>query len=205
MILDIAFRRLEEVFHPDDLNHLHEIADVVWGRDEPMPAAEFEAAKGDAFAIVTGKWRHGERDGDARAAGDPGDGRPPSQPGGARLPGLLRAQHPRAQRGAGVRADGRRDGAGHGPGRGPRRGVRVGGVSERHGAVSAPRQRAQLHAVRQDRGADRLRQPGAQPDAAAGAVPLQPAGLRPVAVGPLPWPAWACSRWRWRRCSNRPG
>ena len=60
VILDIAFRRLEEVFHPDDLEHLHQIADVVWGRNEPMPAAEFEAARGDAFAIVTGRWRHGD-------------------------------------------------------------------------------------------------------------------------------------------------
>lgn len=59
VILDVAFRRLDEVFHPADLEHLHAIADVVWGRDEPMPAAEFEAAKGDAFAIVTGRWRHG--------------------------------------------------------------------------------------------------------------------------------------------------
>ena len=60
VILDIASRRLEEVFHPDDLNHLHEIADVVWGRNESMPDAEFDAAKADAFAIVTGRWRHGD-------------------------------------------------------------------------------------------------------------------------------------------------
>ena len=60
VILDIASRRLDEVFHPDDLQHLHEIADVVWGRDEPMPEAEFNAAKGDAFALVTGRWRHGD-------------------------------------------------------------------------------------------------------------------------------------------------
>ena len=38
VILDIAFRRLEEVFCPSDLEHLHEIADIVWGRNEPMPA-----------------------------------------------------------------------------------------------------------------------------------------------------------------------
>ena len=60
VILDIAFRRLEEVFRPSDLQHLHQIADVVWGRNEPMPAAEFAAAKGDAVAIVTGRWRHGD-------------------------------------------------------------------------------------------------------------------------------------------------
>ena len=60
VILDIYQRRLEEVFRPSDLQHLHQIADVVWGRNEPMPAAEFAAAKGDAFAIVTGRWRHGD-------------------------------------------------------------------------------------------------------------------------------------------------
>ena len=52
VILDLAFRRLEEVFHPSDLERLHRIADVVWGRNEPMPAEEFEAAKGDAFQSI---------------------------------------------------------------------------------------------------------------------------------------------------------
>ena len=205
VILDIAFRRLEEVFHPDDLNHLHEIVDVVWGRNEPIPEAEFEAAKADAFAIVTGRWRHGDvaEMPELQAILEMG-GRHPS-------PDVLdyRACFARNIRVLSVApAFGPmvcRDGHGHGPGRGARRGVRVGGVSERHGAVSAPRQRAQLHPVRQDRGPGRLRQPGAQPDAAAGPVPLQSCWATTRGCRTATWPAWACSRWRWRRCSNRPG
>ena len=182
VILDIAFRRLDEVFHPDDLNHLHEIADVVWGRDEPMPEAEFEAAKGDAFAIVTGRWRHGDvaEMPKLRAILEMG-GRHPS-------PALLdyRACFARNIRVLSVA-----------PAFGPMvaeaalamalaaaRDVVSGSAAfaERHRAVSAPRQRGLLHPVRQDRRVDRLRQLGAQPVAAAGALSLQPAGLRPVAV-----------------------
>ena len=37
VILDPAFRRMEEIFHPDDLARLHAVCDVVWGKDEPMP------------------------------------------------------------------------------------------------------------------------------------------------------------------------
>jgi len=59
IILDPHFRRMDEIFDPADLQRLHQSADVVWGRDEPMPAEEFERVKGDAFAIVTGRWRHG--------------------------------------------------------------------------------------------------------------------------------------------------
>ena len=59
IILDPHFRRMDEIFDPADLQRLHQIADVAWGRDEPMPTEEFERVKGDAFAIVTGRWRHG--------------------------------------------------------------------------------------------------------------------------------------------------
>ena len=59
IILDPHFRRLDEIFDSADLQRLHQIADVAWGRDEPMPAEEFERVKGEAFAIVTGRWRHG--------------------------------------------------------------------------------------------------------------------------------------------------
>jgi phosphoglycerate dehydrogenase-like enzyme len=59
IILDPHFRRRDEIFDPADLQRLHQIADVAWGRDEPMPAEEFERVKGEAFAIVTGRWRHG--------------------------------------------------------------------------------------------------------------------------------------------------
>ncbi len=60
IILDPAFRKLNEIFEPADLDRLYNFAEVIWGRDEPMPAAEFEQVKADAFAIVTGRWRHGD-------------------------------------------------------------------------------------------------------------------------------------------------
>lgn len=60
IILDPAFRTLNEIFEPTDLDRLHTIAEVIWGRDEPMPPEQFEQAKQDAFAIVTGRWRHGD-------------------------------------------------------------------------------------------------------------------------------------------------
>ena len=59
VILDPHFRTIDEIFEPEDLDRLHALADVVWGRDEPMPAAEFARVKRDAVAIVTGRWRHG--------------------------------------------------------------------------------------------------------------------------------------------------
>ena len=62
VILDASFRKIDEIFHPDDLVRLKEMAEVVWGRDEPMPPEELEKVKKDAFAIITGRWRHGSLD-----------------------------------------------------------------------------------------------------------------------------------------------
>ena len=59
VILDPSGREIDEIFSAIDLERLHGIADVVWGRNEPMPEAELEDAKGDAFAVVAGNWRHG--------------------------------------------------------------------------------------------------------------------------------------------------
>lgn len=59
IILDPYGRKLTEIFETADLKRLYEMTDVVWGRDEPMPEAEFAQAKADAFAVVTGRWRHG--------------------------------------------------------------------------------------------------------------------------------------------------
>ncbi len=59
VVLDPAFRKLDEIFDPHDLERLSTVADVIWGRDEPMPAEEFAGVKGEVFAIITGSWRHG--------------------------------------------------------------------------------------------------------------------------------------------------
>lgn len=60
VILDPHFRRLDEIFEPDDLDRLHTFAHVVWGQDAPIPADILDSARPDAFAIVTGRWRHGD-------------------------------------------------------------------------------------------------------------------------------------------------
>ena len=60
VILDPAFRRMDEIFHPDDLARLHASCDVVWGKDDPMPPELIERECRDAFAIVTTQWRYGD-------------------------------------------------------------------------------------------------------------------------------------------------
>jgi phosphoglycerate dehydrogenase-like enzyme len=60
IILDPSFRRMENIFSAEDLNRLHTSADVIWGKDEPMPEAEIEKVRDDIVAIICGSWRHGE-------------------------------------------------------------------------------------------------------------------------------------------------
>jgi phosphoglycerate dehydrogenase-like enzyme len=59
VILDTHFRRVDETFSPEDLARLREIADVGWGRDEPIPADALEALKEDAVVVVCASWRYG--------------------------------------------------------------------------------------------------------------------------------------------------
>lgn len=59
VILDPHFRTLAEIFTPEDLARIHSMADIVWGREDPMPPDQLADAKKDAVAIITGWWRHG--------------------------------------------------------------------------------------------------------------------------------------------------
>ena len=59
VLLDPSFRTMNQLFAPADLARLHDIADVIWAKDEPMPADEVAKVKGELFAILTGRWRHG--------------------------------------------------------------------------------------------------------------------------------------------------
>ena len=52
-------RKISRVFSPTDWKRLHSLVDVVWGRDDPIPPAEFEAALPEAVAIVHGEWTYG--------------------------------------------------------------------------------------------------------------------------------------------------
>jgi phosphoglycerate dehydrogenase-like enzyme len=36
------------------------MADVIWGKDEPIPETELEAVKNDVVAVITGYWRYGD-------------------------------------------------------------------------------------------------------------------------------------------------
>jgi phosphoglycerate dehydrogenase-like enzyme len=59
VILAPHFRRLAEIFDPADLRRLYGMADVVWGKDEPMPEAELARVKEEVFAIIAAQWRYG--------------------------------------------------------------------------------------------------------------------------------------------------
>ena len=60
IILDPSFRRMENIISAEDLNRLHSAADVIWGKDDPMPAAELEKVRDKIIAIICGSWRHGD-------------------------------------------------------------------------------------------------------------------------------------------------
>src|SRR5262245_6286701 len=58
IILDPSFRRMENILSAEDLNRLHNAADVIWGNDDPMPAVEVEKVREEIIAIICGSWRH---------------------------------------------------------------------------------------------------------------------------------------------------
>lgn len=62
VLLDPHFRRMEEIFSPEDLQRLIGFAEVVWGQNEPAPASELEKAKAEAQAVVVADWNYGPLD-----------------------------------------------------------------------------------------------------------------------------------------------
>jgi phosphoglycerate dehydrogenase-like enzyme len=81
VIVDPHFRRMAEIFEQGDLARLREIVQIVWGRDEPMPAEEMRAVLPQAIAIVTAGWRYGgvlDQAPNLRAIIDVGGGFPPT-------------------------------------------------------------------------------------------------------------------------------
>jgi len=59
VIIDPSFRQMDEIFSPADQKRLYDIADVIWGKDEPMPEADFLEALPTAEVIITADWRYG--------------------------------------------------------------------------------------------------------------------------------------------------
>ena len=60
VIVDPSFRRMDEIFSPQDKERLHELVDVVWGKDERMPQEEFLRALPAASAVVCADWSYGD-------------------------------------------------------------------------------------------------------------------------------------------------
>ncbi|HVX43704.1 MAG TPA: NAD(P)-dependent oxidoreductase [Mycobacteriales bacterium] len=59
VLLDPSFRKIDEIFSAADRARLDAMAEVVWGRDEPMPPAEAAAALSDVVAVISSGWRYG--------------------------------------------------------------------------------------------------------------------------------------------------
>lgn len=60
VIVDPHSRKMSAIFSPADLERLRGFAEVVWGRDEPMPREAALEALPEAVAVVCGAWRYGE-------------------------------------------------------------------------------------------------------------------------------------------------
>ena len=57
VILSPYPRPLDMIMSREDAERLYDLVEVVWGRDEAIPEAEFARACADAFAIVTTSWK----------------------------------------------------------------------------------------------------------------------------------------------------
>lgn len=60
VVVDPAFRKMEEIFSELDRRRLEDLCSIVWGQDEPMPEAEARTAVLDADAVVCSQWRYGD-------------------------------------------------------------------------------------------------------------------------------------------------
>ena len=53
------FRTMAEIFDPPALARLDALAEVEWGRDGPVPQAEFNTALAEATSVIFGTWHYG--------------------------------------------------------------------------------------------------------------------------------------------------
>lgn len=60
VLLDPHFRRMANIFTAEDLDRLNQAAEVIWARDEPMPAEEIARLRDELEFIITGSWRYGD-------------------------------------------------------------------------------------------------------------------------------------------------
>ncbi len=60
ILLDPSFRRLDVIFTPEDLARVYAAGEVIWGRNEPFPEADYDSIREEVGVIITGHWRHGD-------------------------------------------------------------------------------------------------------------------------------------------------
>lgn len=60
VLLDPHFRRMSNIFTPQDLARMGETAELVWARDEPIGQRLLEELRQDFAVIITGGWRYGD-------------------------------------------------------------------------------------------------------------------------------------------------
>jgi phosphoglycerate dehydrogenase-like enzyme len=60
VLLDPYGRRTENIYTAEDLARVNQVAEVIWGRDDPMPEAEVDTVRDEIDIIVTGYWRYGD-------------------------------------------------------------------------------------------------------------------------------------------------
>ena len=60
VIVDPHFRTMDEIFSEADKSHLYTLADIIWGKDEPMPQDNFIQALPEAEVIICADWCYGD-------------------------------------------------------------------------------------------------------------------------------------------------
>ncbi|MCY3864218.1 MAG: hydroxyacid dehydrogenase [Chloroflexi bacterium] len=60
VIVNPSFRRMDEIFSPEDQQRMHDLVDVIWGKDERMPPREFIHALPTADVVITSGWHYGD-------------------------------------------------------------------------------------------------------------------------------------------------
>ena len=60
VIVNPSFRKMDEIFSPEDQRRMHDLVDVVWGKDDRMPPEDFLRALPSADVVVTSGWHYGD-------------------------------------------------------------------------------------------------------------------------------------------------
>jgi phosphoglycerate dehydrogenase-like enzyme len=59
ILIDPSFRRMEEIFDPDDFKRLSSKAEIIWGKNDPAPEQVINTVRESVFAVVSPGWHYG--------------------------------------------------------------------------------------------------------------------------------------------------